>query len=233
MRETGFQQKVTGETKMETTMKCTMGLLNRADGSARLTHGKSEVLVAVFGPMECVRQKDELKDRACVRVVVDPIVGLSGREEKSFQKVLRSMFESVIVTEKFPRMMIKIVVQKIVDEDSLSLSTAINCACLALLDAGVEMRRTLGAVELEIDTLTGKIVHNNGKKSVSIMNEDEELSSSSMCIGFDSDYKIVSSITEGPLTQEQYFSGIKYAKEISKSIFQFYREMIMIRDKQQ
>ena len=48
MRETGFQQKVTGETKMETTMKCTMGLLNRADGSARLTHGKSEVLVAVL-----------------------------------------------------------------------------------------------------------------------------------------------------------------------------------------
>ena len=82
---------------METTMKCTMGLLNRADGSERLTHGKSEVLVAVFGPMECVRQKDELKDRASVRVVVDPIMGLSGREEKSFQKVLRSMFESVIV----------------------------------------------------------------------------------------------------------------------------------------
>ena len=162
-------KKVTGETKgrdkaMETTMKCTMGLLNRADGSARLIHGKSEVLVAVFGPMECVRQKDELKDRASVRVVVDPIMGLSGREEKSFQKVLRSMFESVIVTEKFPRMMIKIVVQKIVDEDSLALSTAINCTCLALLDAGVEMRRTLGAVELEIDTLTGNIVHNNGKK---------------------------------------------------------------------
>ena len=74
------QKKVTGETKgrqrsMETTMKCTMGLLNRADGSARLTHGKSEVLVAVFGPMECVRQKDELKDRASVRVVVDRSVG--------------------------------------------------------------------------------------------------------------------------------------------------------------
>ena len=65
-----------------------------------------------------------------------------------------------------------------------------------------------------------------------IINEDEELGTSSMCIGFDSDYRRAS-ITEGPLTQEQYFSGIKHAKEISKSIFQFYREMIMIRDKQQ
>ena len=213
-------------------MKCTMGQLNRADGSARLTHGKSEVLVAVFGPMECVRQKDELKDRARISVLVDPLMGLSGREEKSFQKVLRSMFESVVVTEKFPRMMIKIVVQKIVDEGSLSLSAAINGTCLALLDAGVEMRRMLAAVELEVDVLTGKIIHNNGKNEKIVnMNEEDEKVSSTMCIGVDSDYNIISSITEGPLTRTQYFGGIKYAKEIAKGIFQFYREMIMIRDK--
>ena len=65
-----------------------------------------------------------------------------------------------------------------------------------------------------------------------IINEDEELGTSSMCIGFDSDYKI-GFLHHGRATDTtQYFSGIKYAKEISKSIFQFYREMIMIRDKE-
>jgi len=213
-------------TDSKRSMKCTMGLLNRADGSARFSCGNCEVLVAVYGPMECVRQKDEIEDRACVRVLVDPLVGLSGREEKGFQKVLRSIFESVIVTKKFPRMMIKIVVQKIVES---SLSAAINGVCLALLDAGVEMTRTVAAVELEIDILTGEFVGKVDRMKIHDETKEggaEEKGPTKICIGFDSDHKVVSSTTQGPLTQKQYFNGIQHARESSKTIFEFYREMI-------
>ncbi len=43
-------------------MKCELGLLERADGSARLVQGNTSVLCGVYGPAE-VRMAKELCDR--------------------------------------------------------------------------------------------------------------------------------------------------------------------------
>jgi ribonuclease PH len=44
------------------------GALFRADGSARMSHGSSTVLAAVFGPGQAKSRRSELIDRASVDV---------------------------------------------------------------------------------------------------------------------------------------------------------------------
>ena len=40
-------------------MRCELGLLERADGSARLTQGETSVLCAVYGPAEVKVSKEQ------------------------------------------------------------------------------------------------------------------------------------------------------------------------------
>lgn len=58
-------------------LACELGLLHRADGSARFSHGGTSVLVAVNGPGG-VGVRDEKPDRATVQVVWKPKVRRCG-----------------------------------------------------------------------------------------------------------------------------------------------------------
>ena len=55
---------------------CDLGPLNRADGSARYSSGRTEVLVAVWGPVES--GVDENYGEASVEAQFRPISGLPG-----------------------------------------------------------------------------------------------------------------------------------------------------------
>ena len=50
-------------------MKCELGLLERADGSARVVQGTTSVLCAVYGPAE-VKVSKELADRYVTAVII-------------------------------------------------------------------------------------------------------------------------------------------------------------------
>ena len=72
---------------------------------------------------------------------------------------LRQIFEAVILTNLFPRSQINISVQ-ILQADGGNLCTAINVACLALLDAGIPMKDMVVACSagfLDKTPLLGKL----------------------------------------------------------------------------
>lgn len=69
-------------------------------------------------------------------VPLPPGLGASERELEHF---LRDALSSCIMLERYPRCVIQVVVQ-IVQADGGVLGTAVNCAVMALMDAGLAMR---------------------------------------------------------------------------------------------
>ena len=117
------------------------GVLSRADGSARFSHDKTEVLVAVYGPAEVKRSREQV-DAATIEVIVRPRAGMPGPVERELEQLLVSTLQPCLITALHPRTAISIVVQVTHDDGGL-LSAALNGACVALMHAGVPMRGML------------------------------------------------------------------------------------------
>eukprot|EP00941_MAST-03F_sp_MAST-3F-sp1_P000069 g69.t1 len=118
---------------------CEQSTLSRADGSARLKHGDTDVITAVYGPMRPKNSRLEDVQEATFTVVVKPAMGLPGAYEKEMEMIVRQTFEEVVLAAKHPRTNIRIVVQVVKDDGSL-FSTVLNCVTLGLIDAGIEMK---------------------------------------------------------------------------------------------
>lgn len=129
-------------------MRCERGELKRADGSARYSQGRTSVLVAVFGPCEVKKRREEL-DRATLEVIVRPPGGPPRAREREMEGLLHGLFTPLVVGALHPRAAISIVVQ-LVEDDGSALAAAINCAAVALMDAGVAMRSMPSAVALAL-----------------------------------------------------------------------------------
>lgn len=116
--------------------------LARADGSARLAHGHTEVIVAVYGPCEAKRSRESI-DAATLDVIVRPHAGLPGPVEREMEQLVSQALTHLVLTAHHPRTAICVVVQVLADDGSL-LAVAMHGACLALMHAGVPMRGMLG-----------------------------------------------------------------------------------------
>ena len=62
-----------------------------------------------------------------------------GATERELEYFLRDALSSCIMLERYPRCVIQVVIQ-IVQADGSVLGTAVNCAIMALMDAGIAMR---------------------------------------------------------------------------------------------
>ncbi|KAI0259861.1 ribosomal protein S5 domain 2-type protein, partial [Gloeopeniophorella convolvens] len=125
-----------------------------ADGSARVSHGLTEVLVSVFGPREARTRAQTLHDRAVLHVEAS-IAPFStgdrrrrGRGDKRVQELaatLKATFEPVVQTALYPRAQIDVVVH-VLQQDGGVLPAAVNATTLALANAGVPLADFVCAV---------------------------------------------------------------------------------------
>eukprot|EP00124_Ichthyophonus_hoferi_P002093 Ihof_evm5s131 gene=Ihof_evmTU5s131 len=143
-KDSGFSRK-DGRTKGQVRqLQSELGLLNRADGSARFSMGETSVLVAIYGPAD-VREAKECLDRATVEVIIKPKTGMAGYAEKSMETTIRRTLEDIILTQLYPRTSITVVIQVMHNAGSF-LACALNGACMALCDAGVPLDGMLAAI---------------------------------------------------------------------------------------
>lgn len=118
-------------------LKVTQGVLARADGSARVHVGGTDVVVAVYGPMECGVGR-QVAERADVHVAYGG--GAVEREAEGVlaKRELRGIVMEAVLTALNPRKAIAVAVQVLADCGGLQ-AAAINAAVLALMDAGLPM----------------------------------------------------------------------------------------------
>ncbi|KAN0000768.1 hypothetical protein ACTFIZ_001199 [Dictyostelium cf. discoideum] len=189
------------------------GSLNKADGSAKFSQDKSKVLAAVYGPIEVNSARKEKILKSYVEVTFTPALGNTNYIDKEKELLIKNAVESMILTTLYPRTQISVILQVFSDDGSI-VSCAINAACLALLDAGIEMNGLLGSVTL--------CFNNDGSIYVDPSTEEENQSKAIAIYSFSSINKnIVLSKTIGTLTEDQYFKGLDKASESCDLIISF------------
>lgn len=195
---------------------CELGLLHRADGSAKFSQGHTCVLASVYGPME-VPLRLERADRATLQVVVKPKVGLPGIAERRMEGLILHVMNQVVLTTLHPRSLISITLQTLCDDGSL-LSCAINAACLALLDAGVALRTCVAAATCSVAV--------GGGVALDPLLEEEKTSSSSFTFAFLKDPAEQSALshTVGAFSEEQYAEAWGLSAAAASKIILFLRK---------
>ncbi|CAL1530175.1 unnamed protein product [Lymnaea stagnalis] len=200
------------------TLRCLtseLGCLTRQDGSVSLSQGDTTSLAVVYGPAE-VRISRELIDRATVELVYKPKVGLPRPADRKREQIMKSIFEATIITNLHPRSSITIILQETEDLGS-NLACCINAACLALLDAAVNMSFMVAAVAVS--------VADEGQIKLDPSKNDEEKGRASITFVFDSvDLNVVSIVTSGKFSQIEYKAGLELAREASQKVFQFFKD---------
>ena len=139
-------------------MTIEVGVIPVADGSARVTWGTNEVVAAVYGPMEAHPRKIQKQDRAVLDVrynmapfsTTDRMRPGFNRRSREIGKVTRDAFESVVLTELYPRSKIRVEIEVLTAEAGTRCA-GINAASVALADAGIPM------TDMVVSVASGKI----------------------------------------------------------------------------
>ena len=129
-------------------VRCRLGVLARADGSAMYEQGNTRVMAAVYGPREVTNRMEALPDRALIKAELSS-ASFSASERKGKLRhdrranelalLVQEAFEAAVLVQLFPNSQIDIFLQ-ILQVDGGRTAAAINAATLALIDAGVPMR---------------------------------------------------------------------------------------------
>lgn len=150
-------------------IRCSLGALSRADGSAYFEQGNTRVLAAVYGPREPPRAgggggggssanaSDAVASVTCEVSTARFAHAQRGKGRKgdrrsaAVARTVKQVFEGVIQSRAYQRSQIDIHVQ-VLQNDGGALAACINAASLALVNAGVAMSDlvvacTVGRVE--------------------------------------------------------------------------------------
>jgi exosome complex component RRP41 len=123
-----------------------VGVIERADGSARVRFGNTEVLVAVYGPRTLhpahLRELTTGILRCHYRMapfsVEERVSPGPSRRSTEISKVTRLAIEPVLCLEEFPKTTIDVFIE-VVQADGSTRVVGINAASLALAAAGIPM----------------------------------------------------------------------------------------------
>ena len=101
-------------------VRCSLGVLARADGSAMYEQGNTRVIAAVYGPREVTNRMDALPDRAIINAELSN-ASFSASERKGKLKhdrranelalLVQEAFEAAIIVQLFPNSQIDIFLQ--------------------------------------------------------------------------------------------------------------------------
>ncbi|KAJ1668596.1 exosome non-catalytic core subunit rrp46 [Coemansia sp. RSA 1813] len=125
-----------------------VGVLNRVDGSAQFSAGRTSVYSGVYGPVD-VRVYDEKLDRTHVEVKYRADTGAAGTKDRWAESAIRQTFERIVMAQMHPRTMVQINVQVRENDGSVD-AVAINAVALALIDAAVPLRDTVAAASCAV-----------------------------------------------------------------------------------
>ena len=200
-------------------------LLQAADGSVRYTQGNSTLLIAVYGPT-LASAREERPDRA---VLTFTFASLSSSASLSTSHAslayhLRETFEPVVLTSLHPRQRIAVHVQVLHDDGAL-LACAINGAMIALMDAGVQCREVVAAVEMRVrrdDTQAGKeslLLDPTGEESRTFPD--------GLTLAFPNHSRgVVLSLSDGCVSESAYLAALDTGKRAASHMTHFMRQSI-------
>ena len=207
-------------------IKMSVGELKNADGSARVSFGNTEALVAVYGPRSLFPKFLQESDVCLIRTIYS-MAPFSVDERKNpapdrrsieISKVTKEALSSAIFLEEFPRAVIDIY-EYIIQADGSTRVTAINAASLALASAGIPMKDLIAACSVGKigETL---IVDLNGK--------EDNYSESDMAVAMMPSKGLITLLQmDGRLTKDEVMQLLMKAEENIKKIYELQKKALI------
>ena len=195
------------------------GILHEANGSALVEWGKNKVICGIYGPRECIPRHEASPYRALIkcRYMMAPFASLEehgrsgpNRRSTELSKVIREVFENLIVAEEFPRTQIDIFLE-VLQADGGTRVAAITAASVALANAGIPMRDMVSAIAV------GKI---DDKLAVDLGKEEDNFGQSDTPIAFSARKKELLLLQmDGLLTRDELLQAVDMAEKASDQVY--------------
>lgn len=184
------------------------GVISQASGSAYLEMENTKVMCSVHGPRPSMSGR-EFADKAVVSCEFK-FTSWSGDnirrgyqpadEEKEAAQFLVGALQVAICCDQYPKSSIDINVLILQDAGG-ALAGAVNCACLALLDAGVQMFCPVSACHLSVSSSLGGVVLDPSP-------EDSSSSDASVTVALMGEAKVTQLVQSGSLSPDQLLSCV-------------------------
>lgn len=158
-----------------------VGVINEADGSAFIEWGGNKIICGVYGPRQCIPKHEANPYKAIVkcRYMMSPFASLEehgrsgpSRRSTELSKVIREVFQNLILAEEFPNTEIDVYID-VLQAEGGTRTASITVASLALANAGIPMKDMVSAVavgkggnELLVDL--GKTEDNFGQSDMPV-----------------------------------------------------------------
>lgn len=206
-------------------LKLEVGILDKADGSAYIEHGKNKILAAVYGPREAHPKHIALADRAVVRCryhmapfsTDERKSPAPSRRELELSKVIRESLEPAIMSEYFPRATIDIIIE-VLQADAGTRCAGITAASLALADAGIPMRELVAACA------AGKV---EGKVVLDLSDIEDKQGDADLPVAFMPKSNVIGLLQmDGSLTEEEFKQALDLATDACQRIYDMQREAL-------
>ena len=206
-------------------LKLEVGILDKANGSAYIEHGKNKILAAVYGPREAHPKHIALADRAVVRCryhmapfsTDERKSPAPSRRELELSKVIRESLEPAIMSEYFPRATIDITIE-VLQADAGTRCAGITAASLALADAGIPMRELVAACA------AGKV---EGKVVLDLSDIEDKQGDADLPVAFMPKSNVIGLLQmDGSLTEEEFKQALDLAIDACRRIYDMQREAL-------
>ncbi len=207
-------------------IKMEVGVLNKADGSAYLEQGRNKILVGIYGPREAHPKHIALPDRATIRCryhmapfsTDERRSPAPSRRDTELSKVIREALEPSILSHLYPRTAIDIFIE-IIQSDGGTRCGGINCASLALADAGIPLKDMVTACAV------GKI---EGELVIDLDDLEDKYGEADMPVALMSNTERITLIQmDGHLSIEEFQKSIDWASKACKKINEMQKKSLM------
>lgn len=150
-------------------LKIKAGILHKADGSAYIEWGNNKIMVAVYGPRECIPRHDSNPYRSLVRCTyrMSPFCSIEehgrrgpSRRGTEISKIITEVFESVVFAEHFPKTAIDVFIE-VLQADGGTRVAGLTAAAVALADAGIPMKDVVAGIA--VGKIDGQMAADFGK----------------------------------------------------------------------
>lgn len=206
-------------------LKLEVGVLDKANGSAYIEHGRNKILAGVFGPREAHPKHIALADRAVVRCryhmapfsTDERKSPAPSRREQELSKVIREALEPAIMSEYYPRATIDLFIE-VLQADAGTRCAGITAASLALADGGIPMRELVAACA------AGRI---EGKVALDLSDIEDKQGDADLPVAFMPKSNVISLLQmDGSLTEDEFKQALEMSMNACRTIHDMQREAL-------
>ena len=135
-------------------LRIEVGVIPEADGSSYVEWGGNKIVCGVYGPRECIPRHEASPYHALVkcRYMMSPFASLEehsrsgpSRRSTELSKVIREVFENLVMSEKFPNTQIDVYID-VLQAEGGTRTASVTAAAVALANAGIPMKDMVSAV---------------------------------------------------------------------------------------